>query len=149
MRYRLSLLASALVALVLAAPVVSREGGGDLQWVPPQPNPLNTVLWVPQPQEVSNLPTPQILTPTIETPTIQGAPGPVELAPSPRPSRSARFVVVRREVGKLVVKSGLLTQVFWIGPMTEPLPEGLNPGTPVEVTWSGTDTLVRVKPLDR
>lgn len=128
-----TLRAAAVLALavgLLAGPGATQE----IEFRPMEPDPMNSPMMRPVP-------------PRLEIPRTRIMPLETAPAAAPRGGGFGQFVVVNRDLGKLVVRRGQEIRTFKQGPLSPPLPPDLHAGQKVEVRFGAGDVLQSVKIL--
>lgn len=118
----------ALAAALMAAPGATQE----IEFRPMEPDPNNSPMMRP-------------MQPRVEIPPTRVLP--LETAPTAAPRTGGgfgQFVVVNRDLGKLVVRRGQEIRTFKQGPLSPPLPPDLRAGQKVEVRFGAGDVLQSV-----
>lgn len=121
-----------LVAGLLAAP----GSGQEIQFRPMEPDPINSPMLRVTPPRVE-IPGTRIL--PLETPAAAASPATA--------AGSGQFVVVNRELGRLVVRRGREVRTFKPGPLGPPVPPEVVVGQRVEVRFGPGDVLQGVRIL--
>lgn len=125
-------------AAVLALAVGLLAGPGatqEIEFRPMEPDPMNSPMMRP-------------VRPRLEIPRTRVLP--LETAPAAAPPAGGgfgQFVVVNRDLGKLVVRRGQEIRTFQQGPLSPPLPPELRAGQKVEVRFGAGDVLQSVTVL--
>lgn len=116
---------------LMAAPGATQE----IEFRPMEPDPINSPMMRP-------------MQPRLEIPATKVLP--LETAPTAPPRAGGgfgQFVVVNRDLGRLVVRRGQEIRTFKQGPLSPPLPPELRAGQKVEVRFSAGDLIQSVRIL--
>lgn len=131
-----SLVTRAAAVLALAAGLMAAPGATmEVQYRPMEPDPINSPMMRPATTQVE-IPRTRVLPLEIGTGTAV-----------PQGGGFGQFVVVNRDLGKLVVRRGKEIRTFRQGPLTPPLPPDLAVGQRVEVRFAAGDILQSVRIL--